>query len=183
MMTQKLFEPEMSSRAVLAERMALAGVKEAAEIGVFQGLYSEALCQKIPGLHLLCVDTWKPSRNHKNPVRMERYYRHAQKRLAPFKTTFMRMTSLEAATLVNDNSLDAVYIDALHDYKNVLDDLNAWVPKVRPGGIIAGHDWSHPGVTAAVVEFTEIHGIEQIYTTINCDADWYPSFCWVNNGS
>lgn len=45
-----------------------------------------------------------------------------------------------------------MYVDARHDRKGVLADLEAWWPKVRPGGILAGHDfttqeiWGHgPG--------------------------------------
>lgn len=71
----------------------------------------------------------------------------------------VRLPSIEAAKQYADNSLDVVFIDADHHYEAVLADLNAWYPKVKPGGIIAGHDFSfspqfaHPGVTKAVLEF------------------------------
>ena len=53
-----------------------------------------------------------------------------------------------------DESLDCVYIDADHEYPNVLADIRAWAPKVRKGGIISGHDYavSWPGVVRAVQE-------------------------------
>ena len=56
--------------------------------------------------------------------------------------------------------MDFVYIDARHDYESVLEDLNAWFHKVKPGGILAGHDYADGmlpqgdfGVKSAVDEF------------------------------
>lgn len=34
-----------------------------------------------------------------------------------------------------------IYVDARHDYCGVMDDLNAWWPKLREGGLAAGHDY------------------------------------------
>jgi cephalosporin hydroxylase len=48
-----------------------------------------------------------------------------------------------------------VFLDALHDYESVKADIAAWLPLVRPGGVIAGHDYSPtdwPGVVQAVQE-------------------------------
>lgn len=47
-----------------------------------------------------------------------------------------------------------VYIDAAHDYANVKADIDFWLPRVVPGGIIAGHDYSQKfsGVIKAVEE-------------------------------
>jgi hypothetical protein len=53
-----------------------------------------------------------------------------------------------------DDSLDFVYIDACHRYKKVKQDILAWLPKVKNGGVLAGHDYdpAHPGVVRAVEE-------------------------------
>ena len=67
--------------------------------------------------------------------------------------TIIRKPSLDAARIIEDKSLDAIFIDASHEYKDVLLDLKAWVPKIKEGGIIAGHDWDWPGVQRAVKEF------------------------------
>jgi len=57
-----------------------------------------------------------------------------------------------------DASLDWVFIDADHAYESVRKDIDAWLPKVRTGGIIAGHDfinWPGFGVIKAVTETFE----------------------------
>ncbi len=60
--------------------------------------------------------------------------------------------SAETAKKFDDNSLDAVYIDAGHDYQEVLGDIVAWLPKVKPGGVLCGDDYGidFKGVTEAV---------------------------------
>lgn len=61
--------------------------------------------------------------------------------------------SAAAASAFADGSCDVVWIDAAHDYDSVSKDLDAWWPKVRPGGLFAGDDIKKcPGVTQAVTE-------------------------------
>jgi hypothetical protein len=63
------------------------------------------------------------------------------------------MKSAEASQLVADGTLDFVYIDAVHTFRHVCRDIELWVPKVRAGGLIGGHDYSPedwPGVVRAV---------------------------------
>jgi hypothetical protein len=59
-------------------------------------------------------------------------------------------------------SLDYVYIDADHSYKSVQEDLIAWYPKVKVGGLFAGHDWWNKEVYSAVYEFAEM-GEHRLY--------------------
>ncbi|HEY3296756.1 MAG TPA: class I SAM-dependent methyltransferase [bacterium] len=69
--------------------------------------------------------------------------------------TPIKLPSLEAVKLYPDRSLDFVFIDAAHDYENVKKDIIAWRPKVKPGGILAGHDYNKensPGLVKAVNE-------------------------------
>jgi hypothetical protein len=53
---------------------------------------------------------------------------------------------------------------------DVLDDLAAWYPKVRSGGVLAGHDYHWPGVSRAVREFARAKGLKRPRTT---------ELCWV----
>jgi hypothetical protein len=61
----------------------------------------------------------------------------------------------KAASRFEDNSVDFVFIDADHEYESVKKDISAWYPKVRSGGVIAGHDFHDGGlgVQRAVREF------------------------------
>jgi hypothetical protein len=52
------------------------------------------------------------------------------------------MYSMQAAPLIADGSLGMVYIDAEHSYQSVRDDILLWRPKIRKGGILAGHDYN-----------------------------------------
>jgi glycosyltransferase involved in cell wall biosynthesis len=66
--------------------------------------------------------------------------------------------SVRASMLFGPESVDFCFIDGDHAYESVRADLNAWWPKIRPGGTMAGHDYQQPapwlaGVTLAVDEF------------------------------
>jgi len=64
----------------------------------------------------------------------------------------VRLDSVSASKLYQDNSLDFVFIDAAHDYESVKADINSWMPKLKLNGILAGHDYYHPPVMKAVQE-------------------------------
>jgi len=61
------------------------------------------------------------------------------------------MKTVEAAKLFENGSLDFVFVDAGHDYESVAEDIHYWLPKVKSGGMIAGHDYpDFKGVVKAV---------------------------------
>jgi hypothetical protein len=66
--------------------------------------------------------------------------------------TILEGDSAEMAANIPDGSLNLCYIDAAHDYDSVRADIRAWLPKVRKGGVFAGHDALHEPVQKAVVE-------------------------------
>lgn len=121
------------------------------EVGVQRGIFSECILRRSKLRVLYSVDTWATK------IAGEKEYLEARQRLEQFGTrsVMLRTTSLEAAKSFVVNTLDFVYIDADHSYESVRDDMAAWWPKVRGGGILAGHDYdSHtPGVIRAVDEF------------------------------
>jgi predicted O-methyltransferase YrrM len=62
------------------------------------------------------------------------------------------MPSIEYVKLVKDQSIDFIYIDGNHQYSSVKEDILAWLPKIKNGGIISGHDYSWPSVQQATNE-------------------------------
>lgn len=69
------------------------------------------------------------------------------------KEHFINLPSIKAAKLFEDKSLDFVFIDGSHTYEAVTEDLAAWFPKIKQGGVMTGHDFDFPPVARAVNEF------------------------------
>jgi hypothetical protein len=103
------------------------------------------------------VDTWKGSTEHwKHPV-IQKYgsaFPVFQNNIKPVqdKCHTIQKPSIEASKLYEDESLDFVFIDAAHDYENVKNDIQSWLPKIKIGGTLAGHDFHFQGVRRAVKE-------------------------------
>ena len=130
----------------------------AAEIGVWLGETSAILLEHLPNLHLLMVDPWEAEGYNQPQERLDRCARLAEISTARWsrRRTIIREPSIDAASLLRDGSLDLVFIDGNHAYEQVLLDINAWLPKVRGGGILCGHDYGArrcPGVKPAVDEW------------------------------
>jgi len=166
-----------------------------AEIGTEQGLYAETLCKGNPNLHLYCVDPWKSYRgylDHITQEKLDNFYEIAKARLAPYNVELVRKFSMEAVKDFKRNSLDFVYIDANHEFRYIVEDLCEWPAKVRPGGIIAGHDFCqrkdkgyHVHVVEAVMGYTSAYKISPWFVlgtkaiVPNETRDSTRSFFWV----
>lgn len=134
------------------------------EIGSWYGQSSAFMAVEIANsgknIRFDCVDTWKGSEEHADmeDVKADRLYSKFLKNMEPVVGYYnpIRTTSLEAASLYKDGSLDFVFIDADHAYESVKADIAVWYPKVKIGGHIAGHDYIAKdwyGVVQAVDEF------------------------------
>lgn len=64
----------------------------------------------------------------------------------------LRMKSLAAAHVLAPMRFDLIFIDGAHDYKSVCEDINAWRPLLRDGGMLCGHDAGYHDVKKAVME-------------------------------
>lgn len=146
------------SRSELPHTLNARGLKGlAVEVGVHRGVHAAAFRAAWDGLSLLLVDPWTPygdvsgGRNAKasDVAAMEANYAAAVGALCSIGRPFdvVRLPSLAAASAFPARArlFDFVYLDADHSYEAVAADIAAWLPLVRPGGIIAGHDYVPDG--------------------------------------
>jgi len=169
--SENLPASDLRARAILSR---LAGVQapKVAEIGVFTGDLSKRLLGQRSDLNLIMVDSW--TADHPEEFKdtadfhaqlsandQEEYYKLAKAvtSFAQDRAKIIRKPSNEAAKEIEDNFLDLVFIDADHSYEGCKRDIEAYYGKVKPGGIIAGHDYANnewkfgPMVKRAVDEF------------------------------
>lgn len=172
---------QLQNRLELAKMFAELGFKTGAEIGVAEANYSVVLLEEIPGLKLYCVDTWEPySGNRRGGGKEKQHgnYEIAVDKLRKFPNDIIviRDFSMNAVRQIEDESLDFVYIDANHDFDYVMEDLIAWGRKVRPGGIISGHDYYHftdSGVVEAVDAYIKGNNIRDWCLTHEREGSFY----------
>jgi hypothetical protein len=96
---------------------------------------------------LHCVDTWRGSPGVDNHAKIisnydvyETFRHNVRAAGAESVVTAHRLTSIEAAENWPEATVDMVFIDADHRFASVQEDIAAWLPKLRPGGTMAGHD-------------------------------------------
>lgn len=125
----------------LAKLFAALGYQVGAEIGVLRGDYSETLCKANPTVKHYCIDPYLRYLNHFSQDELNDAEQEAMLKLQSYNAHFIKEPSIVAADRFEDKSLDYVYIDGNHEFPYVVEDLTSWVKKVRPGGIISGHDY------------------------------------------
>ena len=129
-----------------------------AEIGVCLGVTTELIMKNVNIKHLYAVDSYPTYIDWNGlPItteRQERIKAHAYNRLSSLNNIqFVYEDSSKFAENIHDESLDFIFIDADHSYEGALRDFKQFWPKVRNGGIFAGHDLNIPTVNKAIREF------------------------------
>lgn len=148
---------------------------EGAEVGVQHGYFSEAILNVWQGGRLYSIDPWQEFLatayvDIANITQFEHDQRYGQtiERLRRFgaRSCILRQTSKEAVGSFADRQLDFVYLDAQHHYEAVKEDIALWYPKIKKGGLLAGHDYLDGhidegifGVKSAVDEFVNATGL------------------------
>jgi hypothetical protein len=134
-------------RDCLARIFAELGFTEGVEIGVKEGDYSEVLLRENPKLHLRSVDPWLVRdgyRDSRAQSVFDGYEAKARATLGRFgeRSEIVKGFSVDVARSLPDASVDFVYIDGHHSFQAATNDIAEWLPKIRPGGIISGHDYA-----------------------------------------
>lgn len=142
-----------------------------AEIGVDQGGFSQKILNinKPKKLHL--IDYWGTKRYHKQKQQQvkNKFSQEIKSKTVVINTG----KSIDIYNQFKDCYFDWIYIDTTHSYRATIKELKLYENKVKPGGIIAGHDyilgnWNalvRYGVIEAVYEFCVKHDWEIIYLT------------------
>jgi predicted O-methyltransferase YrrM len=139
------------------------------EVGSFLGRSAAYLGQKIKEsgkpIILHCIDCWDGRATCDDVGKMNDDIAREQGK--PFADVFVgnmvacglsdivkpiQCLSHEGAAHFANGSVDFVFIDADHSREAVLADIRAWLPKMRPGGVLAGHDYCRDDVSGAVHE-------------------------------
>jgi predicted O-methyltransferase YrrM len=131
------------------------------ELGVWKGHSLTYLANQIRSreVEIFAVDLWEDTYKYDNDPNLEKQKKHiydiyrenVRRAGLTDKIIDIKSLSWEAANLFEDHSVDFVFIDADHSLESVTKDINAWLPKIKEGGIISGHDYFNPcGVKVAV---------------------------------
>ncbi len=156
------------------------------EIGVQKGIYSETLRNSWEGEELYLVDMWKYNPNYKDIANVsdeeqkELYLSVINKFMDIPGVQIVRKNSIEASKQFPDEFFDWIYLDADHSYNGCSNDLEAWYPKLKKGGVFAGHDYLNGefiggsfGVKSAVDNFIKNKEVNLNLTEENTIKSWY----------
>lgn len=148
-----LIAVEMESRCQFPILFTQREYKEGVEVGTHIGDFAKVILEHWNGT-LHCVDPWDTASEYDEnqqktlktslggyPTRLEDYLECSRK-LSEFgeRAVLHKTISTEAAKKFEDESLDFVYLDGDHRFRFVLEDILAWWPKIKKGGLISGHD-------------------------------------------
>jgi len=146
-----------------------------AEMGVDHGDFSEKILAITQPAQLCLIDVWASNRYHDGLATLVQGKFKAQ--IANDSVKICRGYSTTEMAKFPDATFDWVYIDTDHSYATTAAELALCKGKVKPGGIIAGHDfvtgsWINGvryGVVEAVHEFCIAYEWELIYLTHETD--------------
>lgn len=142
-----------------------------AELGIFKAEFSKIILEKMSPSELFLVDLfpeemYSGDMNGNNIVlaNLDDMYSEIVSQFSSYENVkIIKSYSSDFLNSLDDEYLDAVYIDADHSYEGVTLDLNLSLKKVKKGGIIMGHDYTismFPGVVRAVDEFCKNYDLK-----------------------
>lgn len=136
------------------------------ELGVWAGGGIKNFIKCNPNL-LIGVDCWDQTNDTRTgdgigDNQLKSFYRDCLKLMIEYpQVKYIKSYTNDYVDIFDDGFFDFLYVDACHAYDTCKADLNHWFPKVKSGGILAGHDYfNHTstyefGVVEAVNEFVE----------------------------
>lgn len=149
------------------------GLATGVEVGVDVGEFSQKLLSTCSLKKLYGVDFWPDDFgsdyregffDKSGESRFQKCYETLKDFIVNGRCELVRGKSIEAASVFQDNTLDFVYIDGDHSLE-MLFDLYAWLPKLKVGGILAGHDWKNSSKDSGI---TDVFGNQLGYEVQRC---------------
>jgi len=151
-----------------------------AELGVDTGIFSESILRICKPKKLHLVDVWATQEysQTKRILVEEKFKEEIESGIVEINLGL----SVDVGARFKNDYFDWIYVDTNHSYQTTINELETWRPKVKEGGIIAGHDfivgyWDgmiRYGVIEAVYEFCTKYNWEIMYLTMEIDT--HPSF-------
>lgn len=172
------------TRAEIPTFLKLLGLTDSiCELGVATGGYLWPLIVHSRPRYCLAIDVWDEEVCPYYPqAKHDRNYAHVQKifrKVEQWAGTSLDVIKGDHDLLVDnyeDESFDFIYIDTDHSYEVTESCIRLWWPKVKKGGILAGHDYNSRnklyGVVEAVDEFVEANNIQYFHTTSEYPKSW-----------
>ena len=146
------------------------------EIGSYRGASTELFAKHCKKIH--AIDPWSKvvegkyvnvSRaTRKMPAQMEAEEVFLERMSAYNNVEIIKDFSYNVYSQFEDESLDLVYIDGHHSDRAVYEDVQHWLPKLKVGGVLSGHDYHLNGIRLVVNKITEILKIRKRYE----DGSW-----------
>lgn len=141
--------PVLENRDQLGTILENEGFRRGVELGVQRGEYASRILQQWNSCEqYVLVDLWAPQENYHDGANVAQDAQDKIMQLAignterwAAKVSVCRNFTTACAALYEDEYFDFVYVDARHDRHGVTQDLVYWWPKVRPGGLVCGHDF------------------------------------------
>ena len=179
-----------TTRKDLARLFAELDYRKGAEIGTGRGSYATILARYNPKCRIYCIDPWETYNglsDWTNQSVLNEHFTSAKSRLSKFpEVRIIKKYSMDALKKFPDNSLDFVFIDANHAFPYVAQDVYFWSQKVRPGGIVSGHDYlkvpredGHVQVREPVSAYVEAFNIKTWFVVDEGSAKRCGSWFWV----
>jgi len=174
-MTITYYVVEWLMRGWLMSVIVANNFKIGCELGTYMGETTFFLLDNAPDLTLHTVDIFEQQYDHENYSNnkynfTEKYPDFIEKsKKYGDRLTVHRGWTHEVAQTIEDSTFDFVFIDADHSYEGCKRDIISWKSKIKPKGLLMGHDANLPSVEKAVKE---------------CCKDWYVNvgtYCWVGS--
>ena len=141
--------PTFKTRTELAAIFDAKHYTRGAELGVQSGGFARHNLERWKACKdYLLVDIWRQQRNYVDLANVDNanqeiLFKTTLQNIRPFesKTRICRNLTANCVKFETDGWFDVVYVDARHNYQGAMDDMLKWWPKIKAGGVLAGHDY------------------------------------------